>query len=232
MSAMRLLLPVVLGVVAAALNFMVLRGGTAPLELTTIRSDVKADTVLTDDMLEPLPVRADAGIFKSAVPYKQRGVALLNRRVNRAIGAGEALLFTDVRTLDEENFSLYLKPGESTLTVPVQVLRVSSGLQRGDSVGFLVAANPRNDPLRNLLKTPAPAMSARRMLGPFRLLSLSAIDASSIAASRDLRLVTVAVTRTADGRLTSDVAALDEALSPQAGANGGVLAVERYVPAK
>ena len=57
MSALRVILPVVLGIVAAVLNFLVLRGSIAPLELTVVSKDVKADTELTEDMLEP-PVGA------------------------------------------------------------------------------------------------------------------------------------------------------------------------------
>ena len=154
MSALRVILPIVLGVVAALLNFVVLRGSIAPLELTTLRTEVKADTEITEDMLERLSVRADKEIFKSAVPYSERGL-LLGRRVTRPISAGEVLLYADVHNLDEENIRLYLKPGETTLTIPVKSSRIAPGLRRGDSVGVLVSMRPALELSKPVMRTPA-----------------------------------------------------------------------------
>jgi hypothetical protein len=233
MSALRVLLPVVLGVIAAVLNFMVLRGSTAPLELTAVRSEVKADTELTEDMLERLPVRAEPEIFKSAVRYADRGL-LLGRRVTRPLGAGEVVQYADVHNLDEENLRLYLKPGESTLTVPVKPARIARGLGRGDSVGFLVAMRLAGGAK---LPTGGTVPLARQMLGPFRLLSRGTpVDPYRSAGLGEAQMVIVAVVRMPDGRLDPDVVALDEAIAasttPGNGSEGGVLAVEYYQPAK
>ena len=231
MNALRVVLPIVLGIATAVLNFMVLRGSTAPLELTTVRSEVKAGTELTEDMLERLSVRADQQIFKSAVPYAERGT-LLGRRVARPLGAGEAVLYADVNKLDEENFSLYLRPGESTMTVPVK--RIAQGLERGASVGIRVPMRPVAG-----MKLPmgGGAPLARRILGPFRLLSRgTTADPSRSAFLGGVHMAVVAVTRMSDGRLSPDAAALDEAItasmSPGSGFEGCELAIEYYQPGK
>src|SRR5579859_2593944 len=95
MKILRVVLPIVLGIVAGMLNLMVLRGSSAPLELAVINTDVKADTELTEDMVKAIPVRADKELLKSAVPYAERGL-LLGRRVTRPLSAGEALMYADV----------------------------------------------------------------------------------------------------------------------------------------
>jgi hypothetical protein len=231
MNALRVILPVVLGVAAAILNFIVLRGSTAPLELTVFRSEVKADTELTEDMLDRLPVRAEKEVFKTAVPYSKRGL-LLGRRVTRPISAGEALLFSDVQNLDEENVRLYLKPGETSLTVPVKSSRVAPGLRRGDSIGVLVTVRPAMDPTKTVLTPPPPTT---RLLGPFRLLSLGTpVDPYRAAGLGDARLLLVAIKPGPNGKLDPMVVTLQEAIS--AGASGasdlGVMAVEFYQSAK
>ncbi|HEY7314771.1 MAG TPA: SAF domain-containing protein [Gemmataceae bacterium] len=234
MKVLRLILPIVLGIVAAVLNFMVLRGSTAPLELTAVRSDIKADTELTEDMLERLSVRADPEIFKSAVRYSDRGL-LLGRRVTRPLSAGEALLYADVQNLDEEtNIRLYLRPGESTLTLPVDPSRIAPGLRRGDQVGVRMAVRPEG---AKALAMPGAAPADRRILGPFRLLSLGTpIDPYRGATLGDVRMVMVAVTRMPDGQLDPSIAALDEAIvaatTPGGGQRSGALAIEYYQPAK
>jgi hypothetical protein len=231
MKVLRLVLPIVLGVMAAALNLLILRGNIAPLELTVIRSDTKAETELTDDMLDRVTVRADKEIFKSAVPYADRGL-LLGRRVLRPLSAGEVILYADVHNLEEENIRLYLQPGESTLTMPVKPSRIAPGLRRGDEVGILVAktASGVKPPM-----TGGPSTAGRRILGPFRLLSLGApVDPYRAMGLGEMRMVMLAVTRTPDGRLDPKVTALDEAiasgLAPGGGPESGILAVEYYQP--
>ncbi|HZV06365.1 MAG TPA: SAF domain-containing protein [Gemmataceae bacterium] len=229
MSALRIIVPVVLGVIAAILNFMVLRGSTAPLELTALRTDIKADTEITEDMLDRLQVRADKEIFKSAIPYSERGL-LLGRRVTRPVSAGEVLLYADVHNLDEENIRLYLKPGETTLTIPVKSSRVAPSLRRGDSVGVLVSVRPMPEPTKTVTRPPAPIT---RMLGPFRLLSVGApVDPYRGAGLGDTRLLLVAIKPGPGGQIDPGVATLQEAIAAGAsGGNsgdGGVLAVEYY----
>jgi hypothetical protein len=232
MNPLRVVLPIALGIAAAVLNIMVLRGSTAPLELTTVRSDVKAGTELTEDMLERLSVRADQQVFKSAVPYSERGT-LLGRRVARTLGAGEVVLYADMHKLDEESISLYLMPGESTLTVPVKPSRIAQGLERGATVGIRVPVRPAGG-----IKLPmGGAPLARRVLGPFRLLSRGTpADPTRSAALGDMQMAVVAVTRTSDGRLSPDAAAVDEAItasmSPGSGFEGCELAIEYYQPGK
>jgi len=171
-------------------------------------------------------VRADKEIFKSAVPYSERGL-LLGRRVTRPMSAGEVLLYADVHNLDEENIRLYLKPGETTLTIPVKSSRVAPSLRRGDSVGVLVSVRPAPDPAKPSLKPPAPVT---RMLGPFRLISLGApVDPYRGAIVGDTRLLLVAIKPGSNGQLDPSVATLQEAIAAGASGNdSGVLGVEYF----
>jgi predicted homoserine dehydrogenase-like protein len=233
MNLLRIVLPVMLGVVAAVLNFIVLRGSTAPLELTTISADVKADTELTESMLDRIAVRADREIFKSAVPYSDHGL-LLGRRVTRDMTKGEVVMWADLHNVDEENIRLYLKPRESTFTFPVKPTRIARGLKRGDSVGVFVAVKSTPNTLKATNNGLALPTTNRRRLGPFRLLSLGTpVDPSRMLLGES-SVVTVAVMPRADGQLDADTAALDEAISSMTPGNNsdGVVAVEYYEPAK
>lgn len=234
MSALRVIVPVVLGIVAALLNFLVLRGSTASLELTAVRTEIKADTELTEDMLERLPVRADKEIFKSAVEYSKRGL-LLGRRVHRPLAAGEVLLYADVQNLEEENIRLYLQPGETTLTIPVKPTRIAPGLRRGDSVAVLVAVRPTMELMKTKTSMKTPAV-ATRMLGPFRLLSLGTpVEPGRAAFFGELRQVTVATKPGPNGQLDPSVATLQEAIAGMSSGNAnesGVLSVEYYQVAR
>jgi Flp pilus assembly protein CpaB len=229
MTALRVILPVFLGVLAAILNFVVLRGNTAPLELIVLRTDVKADSELTEDMLERLSVRADKEVFKSAAPFSERGL-LLGRRVTRSINAGEILLYADLHNLDEENIRLYLKPGETTLTIPVKASRVAPGLRRGDSVGVLVGARAAMTAMKTMM--PASSTASSRILGPFRLLSLG----TAVSDRRETRLLVVAIKPGADGRVDASVTALQDAIAADLSSGGrdqnGVRSVEYYLPSK
>jgi hypothetical protein len=227
MKVLRIILPIVLGVVAGALNFMVLRGSTAPLELTVVRSNLPVDTELTEDMLERLQVRADRTMFKSAMPYSERGL-LLGRRLRRPLEAGEILLYADLEKLDETNVRPYLKPGETTLTVPVPSSRIAPGLRRGDSIGVLVTRSAAVSSTKN-----APGTTSR-ILGPFRLLHVgAAAGRPRMHGQEETRQVIVAVTPGKDGRLDPAVAAVQEAINAAMSSNnsGNILAVELYLPA-
>ena len=230
MKMLRVVLPIVLGVLAGILNLMVLRGSSAPLEVAVVNTDVKADAELTEEMVKAMPVRADKELFKSAVPYAERGL-LLGRRVVRPLSTGEVLLYADVHKLDEEDIRTYLKPGESTMTLPVKPTRIAPGLRRGDAVGVLVATRPAGGGATSMV--PTSGHSGRRMLGPFRLLSLgAAVDPYRSASLGEPRMVVIALTRQADGRLDPSITALDEAIAsgttPGNNIDSGILAVEYY----
>jgi hypothetical protein len=228
MSALRVVLPIVLGIAAGILNFMVLRGNSTPLELTVAKADIKADTVLTEDMFESLPVRVEKERLKSAVPFADRGL-LYGRRVTRPVSAGEVMLYADVQNIEDENIRMYLKPGESTLTLQFKPRRIAPGLQRGDSVGVRVPT--RRAAGAQSTSTPS-GPAGRRMIGPFRLLSLgSPVDPLRAAGLGEGRMVTLAVARGSDGRLDAQVAALDEAIAASNSPGNGdadELALEYY----
>lgn len=161
MNALRIIVPLVLGLIAGLMNYFVVRGMAVPLTLVVVKQDVPADGVLKPEMLGTIEVRAEsAAIFKSAVPVAERG-AVIDRRVNRAIAAGEVLLFTDVRSNAPNELQTLLKAGEEISgTIPVPASRVAPGLQAGDLVTFLVTPASKIDDEAGDGST----------IGPFRLL--------------------------------------------------------------
>lgn len=153
----RILVPLILAFAAGLLNFVVVNGLVAPLELLAVKEDVKVGTELREEMLERVYVRADRKLFASVVAYPDRGV-VVGGRVARAIKAHEVLLFNDILLENSEDFRAALRPGEDTLTVAVRPSRIAPGLRAGDAIVFTMPAPPG-----------AGEIGLRR-IGPFRFL--------------------------------------------------------------
>jgi Flp pilus assembly protein CpaB len=218
MTSVRLLVPLALAVLAGGINFLVLRKSAATLDLVVVRDKVKAGTPLTEDMLGRLPLRADPAVFKSAVPYADRGV-LLGRQLTRDLAEGEAVLFADVRS-ELDDVRPRLRAGESSLTLTVRAGRLAAGVRPGDEVMFLVGS-PRG--------TSESSGKGARLLGPFRVLALAdrAERGSSGTGPDEPRKLIVAVPFGADGRLDEKGQQLEEAARGNAPA---IQAVEFFRP--
>jgi hypothetical protein len=153
----RILVPLILAFAAGLINFVVVNGFVAPLELVAVKEDMKAGTEIREDMLERLSIRADRKLFASVVAYPDRGV-IIGGKLARSLKAHEAVLFTDIQLESPEDFRAALRPGEDTLTVAVRPARIAPGLRSGDEVVFTMPAPP------------GAADPGLRRIGPFRLL--------------------------------------------------------------
>ena len=219
MNSVRLLVPLGLAVLAGGINFVVLRKSAATLDLVVVKEKVKAGTPLTEDMLGKLPLRADPAVFKSAVPYADRGV-LLGRQLTRDLAEGEAVLFADVRA-ELDDIRPRLRAGESSLTLTMRAGRLAAGIRPGDEVMFLVGS-PRG--------SSESASKGARLLGPFRVLALAdRAERSSVSSGSpdEPRKLIVAVQFGADGRLDDKGQQLEEAARGNAPA---IQAVEFFRP--
>lgn len=216
MTARAILIPLALGLAAGLINFVVMRGATAPLELAAVKDDVKPGTELTEAMLEKVSVRADAKLFASAVPYSERGI-LIGARVGRALKAHEVVLFADVRQDFADDIRANLRAGEMGFTVPVRQNRITPSLKAGDEVGFLIVGDDA---------TP-------RVVGPFRLVGFGERSDPFQGAAMgrlEARKVVVALPVAKEGDLDARVKALNDAIR-QSGSTEKterVLGVEHY----
>jgi hypothetical protein len=194
----RILVPLILAFAAGLINFVVVYGLVAPLELVAVNQDVKAGETITEAMLDRLTVRADRKLFASVVAYPDRGV-IIGGRLSRALKSGEAVLFTDVQLETSDDFRNALRPEEDTMTIAVRPPRIAPGLRQGDQVIFTM---------------PAPAGAADpspRRLGPFRLLGFGERgDAFQAAALNREETRKVVVARPA--KPSTEVAAMIQAL--------------------
>jgi hypothetical protein len=202
MNSVRLLVPVALAVLAGGINFVVIKKSTATLDLVVVKEKVKADTPLTEEMFGKLSLRADQAVFKSAVPYADRGV-LLGRQLTRELAEGEAVLFADVRSQLDDIRPL-LRPGESSLTLTLKAGRMATGIRPGDEVMFLIGTQ------RGVSDSTG---KGARLLGPFRVLALADRAERGVSGTGpdEPRKLIVAVTFAADGRLEDKGQQLEEA---------------------
>jgi hypothetical protein len=153
-------------------------------------------------MFGKLSLRADQAVFKSAVPYADRGV-LLGRQLTRELAEGEAVLFADVRSQLDDIRPL-LRPGESSLTLTLKAGRMATGIRPGDEVMFLIGTQ------RGVSDSTG---KGARLLGPFRVLALADRAERGVSGTGpdEPRKLIVAVTFAADGRLEDKGQQLEEA---------------------
>lgn len=199
------LIPIGLGVAAALFNLMAVRSATNTVDLTVVKSDVKAGTPLTEEMLDKMTVRADRDIFRSAVRYEDRGV-LVGRPANRPLVAKEVILLADIRLSGTFDVRANLRPGERSLTLAVKPARLVPGLRVGDEVEIVLSGGDPEQAGGDLPK----GVLRGRTVGPFRIVGLGERTEATAGAFRsDDRQVVIAYSATAaSGR---DFAALERA---------------------
>lgn len=215
---MKLLIPLVLGVAAGILNFVVLSQKTRPpetVELIQVTKALNAGTAFAEDQLEKFELSGTEEQLKAlkaaAVPYSEKAV-LLGNPAPRPLSKGDIILWRDTRAPAR---SLQAGPGEKILPVSLAGVTVEPELLKvGQNVGFLVGAasstgaSPR-----------AGDVSEPEYLGPFRLLSIGTTLDEDPYARRDRnregdrRVVSVAVHLTEDNRLDAKSRRLVEALA-------------------
>lgn len=227
MNALRIFIPLGLGLIAGLVNFVVVRGLTAPIEVVGVNDDLRAGTVFTKpDVLVKVQIRTEnKDILRSAIPWSERGT-LMDRKLNRPLAKGELVLFADVRTDTAEDVQALLQGDEISYTFAVRNSRVAPGLQLGVEVGILI-------------ETPSPDGGRERgiakVIGPFRLVGMSERPDPARAASGvdEYRKVSVAVKPSAKKELEGFVSDLETAAAATDGGGATerrnrILAVEYY----
>ncbi len=136
--ALKLLIPLALGVVAAIVNWMVLSANTQPVAYVTVKQPLNEGDPISLDMcveLEVPPTFRD--LSKSIVPYRDRGV-LSGRIARRTIAPGDPIFFADT---DLEGQWLTLKSSEELFPVELDEVAVDPQLLRiGNEIRFRVPA--------------------------------------------------------------------------------------------
>ena len=154
--ALKLLIPLALGVVAAIVNWMVLSANTTPVLYVTVNQTLEVgDLIELDkcDMLKVPPSFRD--LSKSMVPYADRGV-LSGRMVRRHIEPGDPVFFADT---DLGGQWLMLDTSEELYPVELDEVTVDPQLLRiGNEIRFRVPATSDE--------------TAPPWVGPFRIVAV------------------------------------------------------------
>lgn len=156
--AMKLLIPVGLGVAAVAINWMVLTAGTAPVQFVTVTQPLKVGDTVQLEYVAPLALpRSFSGLSRTMVPYDDRGV-LSGRVVRRRVEIGDPIFFADT---DLGGQWLDLEPREELFLVSMDDVSADPELLRiGNMIRFRVPADEGED---------GPAW-----VGPFRIVAVGA----------------------------------------------------------
>jgi len=200
-NLIRVVIPLLLGLAAGIVNFVVVRGLATPKELVAAASELKAGAEITNvndgNQLVKFTVRTEhKELFKSAVPWERRG-DLLHGRLTRDVTSGEAVLFTDVRAEGTDNIQSQLKPDEQSYTFRVLQSRIVTGLKIGDSV-LIVNYDEGTD------------SEIRKPIGPYRVVGMTSSTVGSSSAD-EFRKISVAVPRSNDSELKKLFSQLESA---------------------
>lgn len=155
-NVLKLLIPLGLGVVAAAINWMVMTAGTERVEFVTVSKtlDVGEAFDLKSAVKLELP-RDFRGLSKSLVPFSERG-ALSGRAVRRTIEPGDPVFFADT---DLGGKWLALQPSEELFPVVMDQVAVDAQLLRiGNEIRFRVP--------------PIAGEDSPPWIGPFRIVAV------------------------------------------------------------
>lgn len=164
MKAQHWWIPAVLGVLAAGANYMALTSSAEPLQVIVVREAVEAGQKLTPDKLGVARIQCSPDLLRSLVPQADIG-KVVDRQVTRMLTSGELLLFTDIRS-EADDYSLRLRKGETSITVPARASQIAPGLRPGDEVMFLIG------PAEGVLALGNTKVESLIQSGPFRLVGI------------------------------------------------------------
>ena len=134
--ALKLLIPLALGAVAAITNWLVLSANTQPVYYVTVKQRLDVNGLIDLNFCEPLAVPPSfRDLSKTMVPYSDRGV-LSGRAVRRPIEVGDPIFFADT---DLGGKWLALGPDDELFPVELDDVTVDSQLLRiGNQIRFRV----------------------------------------------------------------------------------------------
>ena len=195
MNWQKLLIPIVLGVVAAGLNYAALNNQTISASFLVLKENVKAGQLLEPDLLERIELPGNLeSLSRTAVPYNMRQV-LDGRPVSRDLEKGDLILWRDTTPGPGE---LTAGKDEEALPISLDGLQIDPRLLRvGDEIGFLIDATPAvSAPAGTATSARPQPRTVIEYAGPFRILSVGDVVQRRAPDQKDpsaARTITVAL---------------------------------------
>lgn len=210
---MRLLIPLVLGFGAAAVNWMVIENRTASRPFVSIKEGVRAGEIIESAMLGRVDLPGDPGLLgKSLIPFSERDL-VVGTLAQRDLFPGDFLLWQDSK---RPGSFIATEEGERILPVDIGGLAVETSLLYPGSLidfwiapaanggfGILAAGGVENTKQDgNRQRADDSNKSRYQLIGPFRILSvgsefnqpLAGVERKRTAGTRgNERVISVAV---------------------------------------
>ena len=187
---MKFAVPIGLGVVAAVVNWMILKSRTEAIVLTRVTMPLDVGDRMDVAMLEPVEVPASFESLKeTAVPFTDRG-ALIQQRANRKYLKGDLVLWRDIGA---KGPVLDLRSGEDAMLISLDGVTPDAGLLKiGNFVSLRIPVSLESGNSRSAENEPT-------WVGPFRLVSIGAIvtnDDLNERSGGDATSISVAIKQT------------------------------------
>lgn len=162
----KLLIPLALGVAAAALNYMGRSSDVEAVSYVALKKDLKTGEEIKPEHLTNLELpRTMTSLAKSAIPFRDQSV-LYGRRVQRSMKKGDLVLWSDVSSGQKA-----WEKGELLLHLSLDNIPLLEDIRVGQKIAFILPKDLEGTPL----KEKAPDAKDKRnykLVGPFRVHSL------------------------------------------------------------
>ncbi len=175
--SVKLLIPVGLGLAAAALNYMTVQTSLQEVEFIAAKKPIKTGQLITESDLVglPLPEKFREGLSRAAPTYSNRG-SLSGQRASHDIPEGEILFYQDTAMNETDQGVTAVK--ETSLTVRLGRNTEFAGLFRPQmDVYFRVSVRDDNE------------VERFQRIGPFRLLSVGSGKITGMGDSGDQSVI-------------------------------------------
>lgn len=159
-NTLKLVIPIVLGVIAAAFNFLALKTSVREVSFVQAARDIEVGEIFDEGDVQKLTILAQhsENLKESAILFQDIGL-LSGQFATRGIKSGDIIFYRDTEGLVGELYD-FRKDDQAALPVSLRDITTPPKMRVGDYVELKIPA-PRN----------APDQSPQ-WIGPFRLVSV------------------------------------------------------------
>ena len=185
-NTMKLIIPLVLGLIAAAFNFIALQSSVKEISFIKAKRDIEVGDVFDEGAVERLNVLAQhcESLTDSAILFQDLGL-LSGQVATRPIHAGDIIFYRDTEGLQGELYD-FRQGDQAALPVSLEGVTTPPKMRVGDYVELKIPLPGETvDPQNPTAPISAPKT---KWIGPFRLVSVGAEISNNVEISESTRI--------------------------------------------
>jgi hypothetical protein len=158
-NTLKLVIPLVLGLIAGIFNFLALKSTVQEVSFVKAKTTIEIGAAFEEDNVEALPLTAKLAesLKDTAVLYEDLGL-LSGQRATRTIQSGDIIFYRDTESMQGEIYD-FRAGDKAALPVSLEGVTTPPKMRVGDRVELKIPID-------------TPAGPSSRWIGPFRLVSV------------------------------------------------------------